>query len=229
MENTYSSSNTRYPTTCSPNAGQTLFDWRSCDFTRLQSSPSLRGPLEHALAHVQNLHPRRVDIDPLLKTLQSRAHPQRSDLATASEIECWCSTSSGSLLGALHNSFRALVQWSTSGASNAPAPSYTHRQLVVHCAHAGWPNASFDALLDDILKEGAKGTGDIALDVVTALICAPVADNGKGRLSLRNVLSAGFNDSYKLSKKDPCKSGDDSEAVSTGRSARGQVGGPGSE
>ena len=161
-------------------------------------------PLEHALAHVQSLHPRRADIDPLLKTLQSRAQPQRSDLATASEIESWCSTSGGSLLGALHHSFRALVQWSTSGASNTPPPSYTHRQLVTTVLMLGAKRV-FNALLDDILKEATKGTGDTALDVVTALICAPVADNGKGRLSLRNVLLAAFNDSYKLSKKDPAR------------------------
>ena len=161
-------------------------------------------PLEHALAHVQSLHPRRADIDPLLKTLQSRAHPQRSDLATASEIESWCSTSSGSLLGTLHNSFRALVQWSTSSASNAPPPSYTHRQLVTTVLILGAKRV-FDALLDNVLKEATRGTGDTALDVVTALICAPVTDNGKGRLSLRSVLLAAFNDSYKLSKKDPAR------------------------
>ena len=161
-------------------------------------------PLEQALAHVQSLHPRRADIDPLLKTLQSRAHPQRSDLATASEIESWCSTWGGSLLGALHHSFRALVQWSTSGASNAPPPSYTHRQLITTVLLLGAKRV-FDALLDDILKEATKSMGDTALDVVTALICAPVADNGKGRLSLRHVLLAASNDSYQLSKKDPSR------------------------
>ena len=158
-------------------------------------------PLEHALAHIQNLHPRRQDIDPLLRILKSRVQPQRSDLASAAEIESWCSTSGGSLFAALHNSVHALVVWSTNGVPNAAPPSYTHRQLIAAVLMLGAKRV-FEALLDEIMKEAANGAGDTALDIVTALICAPVADNGNGRLSLRSVLTRAFNDAYVLSKKD---------------------------
>ena len=56
-----------------------------------------------------------------------------------------------------------------------------------------------EALLDVVMKQAANGSPDVALDVVTAVICAPVAGE---RYSLRHALHSAYSDVYTLSKRD---------------------------
>ncbi|MCJ1383049.1 mediator complex subunit [Xylographa soralifera] len=161
-------------------------------------------PLDKALVSVQKLHPRRQDIDSLLTTLKSRIRYPRNTAISASELESWCGIPGGSILSALHNSIMALVNWSTTGVSNAAPPNYTHRLLLTAETMLG---AKFvlGSLLDIILKHAANETADVVLDIVTALICAPTANDGRERLSLRYILQLAYNDAYTLSKHDTAK------------------------
>ncbi|MCJ1392222.1 mediator complex subunit [Xylographa bjoerkii] len=156
-------------------------------------------PLDRALASVQKLHPRRQDIDPLLTTLKSRIRHPRNAAISTSELESWCNTPGGSILSALQNSVMALVNWSTTGMSNAAPPNYTHRLLLAAVTMLG---AKFvlASLLDIISKHAANGAPDVVLDIITAMICAPTANDGRERLTLRHVLQSAYNDAYTLSK-----------------------------
>ncbi|MCJ1414605.1 mediator complex subunit [Xylographa parallela] len=161
-------------------------------------------PLDKALVSLQKLHPKRQDIDSLLTTLKSRIRHPRNTATSASELESWCGTPGGSILSSLHNSVMALVNWSTAGVSNAAPPNYTHRLVLTAETMLG-AKAVLGSLLDIILKHAANEAADVVLDIVTALICAPTANDGRERLSLRHVLQSAYNDAYALSKHDAAR------------------------
>ena len=161
-------------------------------------------PLEKALVAVQKLNPRRQDIDSLLAILKSRIRHPRNTAIPASELESWCGTSGGSILSSLHNSIMALVNWSTTGVSNAAPPNYNHRLLLTAQTMLG-ARTVLESLLDIILKHAVSETADVVLDIVTALICAPSANDGRERLSLRHVLQSAYNDAYALNKHDAAR------------------------
>ncbi|MCJ1401714.1 mediator complex subunit [Xylographa trunciseda] len=160
--------------------------------------------LDKALASVSKLHPRRQDIEPLLATLKGRIRHPRNAAVSVSELESWCGTPGGSMLSALHNSIMALVNWSTTGMSNAAPPNYTHRLLLTAVTMLG-AKVVLGSLLDIIVKHTPNGASDVVLDIVTAMICAPVANDGRERLSLRQVLQSAYNDVYTLSKHDAAR------------------------
>ena len=161
-------------------------------------------PLDKALVSLQKLHLKRQDIDSLLTTLKSRIRHPRNTATSASELESWCGTPGGSILSSLHNSVMALVNWSTAGVSNAAPPNYTHRLVLTAETMLG-AKAVLGSLLDIILKHAANEAADVVLDIVTALICAPTANDGRERLSLRHVLQSAYNDAYALSKHDAAR------------------------
>ncbi|MCJ1244419.1 mediator complex subunit [Trapelia coarctata] len=157
--------------------------------------------LSAALSSVQKIHPTLPSIDPLLATLKSRFRHPRSSLASQAEIDSWCSTPGASILGTLQNTVTSLVAWSTTGALNAAPPNYTHRLLLTAVQMAG-PKTVLEALLDAVMKHAANGPPDVVLDVVTAMVCAPV--NGE-QFSLRQALHSAYNDVYALSKRDAAR------------------------
>ena len=161
-------------------------------------------PLDRALVSVQKLHPRRQDIEPLLTTLKSRIRHQRNAATTTAELESWCGAHCRSILSTLHNSITALLHWSTTGVSNAAPPNYTHR-IVLTAVNMLGAKVVLESLLDTVLKLSASGAPDLVLDIVTTMICAPTANDGRERLSLRNVLQSAYNDAFALSKHDAAK------------------------
>jgi len=88
--------------------------------------------------------------------------------------------------------------------SNAAPPNYTHRLLLTAVTMLG-SKVVLGSLLDIIVKHAANGAPDVVLDIVTAMICAPIANDGRERLSLRHVLQSAYNDAYTLSKHDAAK------------------------
>lgn len=59
-----------------------------------------------------------------------------------------------------------------------------------------------EALLNAVMKHATNGPPDVVLDVITAIICAPVTGE---RLSLRQMLHSAYNDAYTLSKRDAAR------------------------
>jgi hypothetical protein len=62
---------------------------------------------------------------------------------------------------------------------------------------------TLEALLDVVVKYAVNnGPVEAVLDIVTAMICAPVAGDARERLSLRDALQSASSDAYALSKTD---------------------------
>ena len=172
-------------------------------------------PLTLSLAHIQNLHPRRTDIEPLVAMLKSHTQPRRNDAASHVDLESWCPTPGGGILTAVRHTLHALTQWCNANSLNAALPNYSHRQLLVAIQILG-AKSVLHALVDEILKQMASGPPDIILDIVTALITVPNAADfptansivpWKRQLSLRDALGTAFNDAYELSKTDEPRAG----------------------
>ena len=169
--------------------------------------------LERALAHVQRLHPRRRDIDPLLNALRPHLHPVRSGACTHTELETWSTTPHGGLFAALRHSFQALINWSSatiakqenSGsnmkqATSNSTPNYTHR-LVLTSIRTFGATTTLSMLLNDVVKLVSTGilAVEIPLDVLTAIVCAPVAPSARSTMSLRQALRLLLQDAYSYS------------------------------
>ena len=181
-------------------------------------------PLERALAHVLELHPKRKDVDKLTKALEPYlAAPTRADKPTSevraaatdhAVVESWCATADGGLSTALRNALEELTKWSDPKVAARTTsdfdeqnpksvPQYTHRQLLFAAQLLGVPGA-LQALLDGATRLLAerRATSDVMLDVLTALLCAPAAAPPRSGLTLRDALHALATDAYTLSKED---------------------------
>ena len=167
-------------------------------------------PLERALAHVQKLHPRRRDIDPLLNVLRPHLHQVRSGAATHTELETWSTTPRGGMFTALGHSLQALLNWSSAAlvkqesatgnprqTSSGAAPNYTHR-LVLACVRIFGAAPTLSVLLNEAVKSMSAGncTPEVALDVLTAIVCAPIAPTARSTIGLRQALQLALEDAY---------------------------------
>lgn len=171
--------------------------------------------LERGLTHAQKVHPRRRDIEMIASTLRPYLRLPRNGASSHTELETWTTTAHGGALAALRHSFHALVKWSNSLTSSkqttlnpqngtqqqqsapVPAPSYTHRLLSSVILLFGARIA-----LQTLLKESARlivnnsCSPDIPLDILTALVCAPVAPPPRSTLTLRQALELAQSESY---------------------------------
>lgn len=172
--------------------------------------------LEKGLTHVQKLHPKRPEINPLLSTLKQRTQRRRGDAASHTELETWCSTSSGGILVAVRHTVRALLQWCNTESSNTAPPNYTHKQILTAHRLLG-ARAVLESLLDELLRD--SNSSEVVLDIVTSLICAsnsadfPATDSNNNntivyhrqarrQLSLRDALITLNENAFTLSKTD---------------------------
>ena len=171
-------------------------------------------PLQRSLVHVQKLHPRRADTEPLLAILKRNVQLQCHVASSHTELETWSSTPGGGVLIALRHTLQSLTQWNNSGSLDAPPPSYTHRLLLASVRMLG-AKAVLTALIDEIMEQAnlASNPLDVILDIVTSLIAAPNAADPssieplatsypKHQLSLRDALQAEYNEAHRLSKTD---------------------------
>lgn len=169
--------------------------------------------LERALAHVQKLHPRRRDIDPIVNALRPHLHQLRNGMATHTELEAWSAQSHGGILAALRHSFHSLVNWSsrisiskqatanqTNTSSQAPlgsAPQYTHRLITTCVCTFGAPTTLATLLTESTKMVAANSCSpDIPLDLLTAMIAAPSIHPVRLTVSLRQALQLVQADAY---------------------------------
>ena len=162
-------------------------------------------PLEHALRELRRREPARADIDPLLQALQPHLAFRRGAASHHAELEAWTATPGGGLALSLRNTIQSLVLWSQSPELTMAPASYTHRQLLVAVRVLG-ARPVLRTLLDELKLQAQSGSADLALDIATALVCAPSpadaaaaaappqnnmlgrAAPGRHRLSLRDAL-----------------------------------------
>ncbi|KAF2399114.1 Med5-domain-containing protein [Trichodelitschia bisporula] len=174
--------------------------------------------LSRSLHNLTRRHPERQDISPILNTLKPYSDFRRSRYGTTNE---WPGSGSINLKHTLHNSFQAMVMWSTQATIQAvqnPPSTYAHRQFWIGQRLLG-AKAVLGIILDCIKAqtEAQNGTAAaIALDVAASLVCAPTPEDTpipvrwlgsvapvlgarrSGRINLAEALKAEFDEAGRL-------------------------------
>jgi mediator of RNA polymerase II transcription subunit 5 len=134
-------------------------------------------PLEGALRSYLKQDPSNQDIEPLLRALRENIPlSRRTGEAENNDLETWCSTAGGSLITMVRHSMQGLIQWCLHSSMNGMPPSYTHRQMIVATKMVG-AKCLLAAILEELKQQTEAGTGGVAYDIATAMICAPDVTN----------------------------------------------------
>ena len=153
------------------------------------------------------------NLSAISEVLRSYEPYEKGTYSSMSELESWRMTSGGTLKGAFRHTLQNLFTWS----SNIP-PSYSHRIILTLIRIMG-AHGVLNLIVDE-LKIQPSGVSAIALDVVTALISAPTAEDSpiptslafnsskqfqqsRKRLNLQEALRLEANDATRLFSSDP--------------------------
>lgn len=128
-------------------------------------------PLEHALRERRRLEPSRSDIDPIIDALKPYLSFKRNAASHHTELETWTSAQGG-LMASIRNVFQSLILWATAPEMNMTTPTYTHRQLLAGIQILG-AQRILRGLVEEVKLQTEHNSGDLALEIATAMICAP--------------------------------------------------------
>lgn len=176
-------------------------------------------PLEHSLRAYQRQDPRSQEVEPLLRALKDCIPlSRRTGGADHNELEIWSNSPNGGLTTAVRHTIHGLVQWGLQAGINVTPTSYTHRQIIAALRMMGAKRV-LHLIYDEVRHQAELGSGSVAYDIATALICAPDVTNGaqasavsfldetgnmpvpaQHRLSLRDVLKSEAEECGKLQK-----------------------------
>lgn len=172
--------------------------------------------LETCFQTLKRRYPNRNNIDPLLQTIRNHSNYVRSVYPSVAEVEKWTSTPPNTLQGALRHTVQLLSQWASANSlqlNNSP-PSYTHRQIYASLKLLG-AHKTLRPILEEIKAQTEAGNGAAALDIGTAIVCAPTVDNSvlvnplnpsqppRTHLNLREMLKEEFDNAASLVATDP--------------------------
>ncbi|EKV19538.1 Mediator of RNA polymerase II transcription subunit 5 [Penicillium digitatum PHI26] len=133
-------------------------------------------PLEEQLKNVRTRNQSRTDINPILDALEPYISFRRVGSCRRSELDTWTSHSAGGLIASIRATLQALVLWSANpGISMAPH-AYTHRQLLAGIRMLGATRV-LGAIIDEVKLQTEAGSGHIALDIATTMVCAPMTES----------------------------------------------------
>ena len=131
-------------------------------------------PLSDSLHELVRKRPDKKMASELLNLLKPHLHHQRTFKCSKAELDELIQTD-GSLQRRLENGIRNLITWA-SNSSNPPnpPPKYSHKEFAVACQ-----TLDADVILETILSELRQNSFNmsVALDISTAIICAPTADS----------------------------------------------------
>jgi mediator of RNA polymerase II transcription subunit 5 len=181
-------------------------------------------PLEHSLRAYQRQDPKCQEVEPLLRALKdSIPLSRRTGGADHNELETWSNTPNGGLTIAVRHTIHGFVQWGLQAGINMTPTPYTHRQIIAALRMLGAKRV-LHLIYDEVRHQTELGSGSVAYDIATALVCAPDVTNGaqpsnvsflddsgnmpvpeQQRLSLRDVLKAEAEECRKLQKTDPAQ------------------------
>lgn len=168
--------------------------------------------LKESLTRVQQLHPSRQDISPLLAILNPR-FDERPGQSALKELSSWSVTTGGGLLAAVRNTIRALILWSanSSSSNDSSPPTYTHSQMQSSVQILG-AKLNFDLLVSEASAQTENPSNeDIAIDIIAVMIFASqdpstqATKSYKGptlRLTLYDILQSEFQASVELAQTD---------------------------
>ena len=137
-------------------------------------------PLVSCLRALEKRHPKRNDIAPIAKLLQQHRDFRRGPFSPCPQLHNWTSTVGG-LKQAVKNAYQSLINWSLQLTTMNPAqlpPSYNQRLMLIAERLLGAPTV-IKIILNEIKEqtENPAGAAAVALDVATALVCAPKTEN----------------------------------------------------
>ncbi|KAJ5655513.1 hypothetical protein N7507_007463 [Penicillium longicatenatum] len=180
-------------------------------------------PLEERLKDVRTRHQSRSDIKPILDALEPYLSFRRVGACHRTELDGWSAQTAGGLPGSIRNTLQSLVMWSANSVINMAPQSYSHRQILAGIRLLG-ASRILGALIDELKQQTEAGSGDLALDIVAAITCAPMpesfavdqnschpVDPTKEALprcqilTLRDVLAIQHDNVPKISEKDPLR------------------------
>ncbi|KAL1869677.1 hypothetical protein VTK73DRAFT_3051 [Phialemonium thermophilum] len=184
-------------------------------------------PLEHALRSYLRQEPKSQDVEPLLRALKDNIPlSRRTGNAYHHEVETWAGTSGGGLTASVRHTMQSLIQWSQNSNLGGMGTPYTHRQIMLTLRMIG-AKRLLATIVDEVRQQTEAGSGAVAYDVATALICAPDVTNdptplqipaatmpaldeagniptlGQRRTTLRQALKSEAEEWKKLQKADP--------------------------
>jgi mediator of RNA polymerase II transcription subunit 5 len=140
------------------------------------------GPLYESLAVLTQQQKHKKEANDFRNLLKPYLDHQRTTLATKVEVEEWMPATDGRIARRVQNAIRELVSWATN-VGPTPPPKYSHSLFVTACETLG-PNAVRDAIIGEVKQQTAAGQGATALDVATAMICAPLPTSQSQLLNL---------------------------------------------
>lgn len=173
--------------------------------------------LDKCLRLLQRRNPSRHDIEPFIEVLKPRLNYERTPYSNISELMTWTSAPNN-VQQSIRTSIQSLVLWSSTATINTTPPSYTHRQFFTSLKLFG-ARKVLRAVVKEVGSQTEAGSGALALDVATALVCAPSPDNStiavewlgspapaptrpSTRLNLRAMLKLEHDNAAELTKTD---------------------------
>lgn len=134
-------------------------------------------PLENGLRTYQRVHPKSLDVEPLLQVLRENIElSRRTGAAGDKELETWTNAAAGGLTANIKLSMHNLTMWSMHQSVNMMPTQYTHRQVLVGLRMLG-ARRVLRAILEELKSQTEAASGSIAYgyDVAVSLVCAPDA------------------------------------------------------
>lgn len=115
--------------------------------------------------------PNRKGVSNLLEVVKPYVTWRRTMECSKAELDDWVSTPDGGISRCIRVAIQDQVSW-LSNVGPTPPPRYTHRLFTTACDEVG-TKAVLDAVVAELIEQTKLGNGPLALDICTALICAP--------------------------------------------------------
>ncbi|KAJ9642513.1 mediator complex subunit [Coniosporium apollinis] len=169
--------------------------------------------LDKCLREIRRRESVRQDIAPLLEVLASHRNFERTASVSITDLESWASPPN-SLQDSLTSIIRQFIAWSAEPAMHTS--NLDNRQFNASIKLLGAKQV-LSAIIEEVKTQTEAGRGSIALDIATALICAPSTENSpipiqwhgspisvpvppRTQLNLREMLKLEFDDAGELMK-----------------------------
>lgn len=128
------------------------------------------GPLYHSLQQLNERKPGKKEVGALMDILKPVLDQDRTPNSNKAELSEWMPTPGG-LTSCLRNVIREQIAWVTN-VGPTPPPKYTHALFFAACEAIGVEGV-LEGMIAELREQTSKGNGSYALDVCTAMICAP--------------------------------------------------------
>ena len=146
------------------------------------------GSLYRSLQKLNDRKPGKKEAGALMEILKPFLEQNRTPNTSKTELDEWMSPSRGGLTSCLRNAIHEQITWVTT-VGHTPPPKYTHALFFAACEAIGVEGV-LEAIISELRDQTSKGNASYALDVCTALICAPSSNTQQMLVTLSTGSSA---------------------------------------